>query len=120
VVAIDDKGLTATVRLHYRPVAEIPGQQKRPFDFGVIGSDVGGIYIQDGHVVRIPPHSPVMSLMQHVVAHVEAETNPRRGSSRACTSQRINRADSASCRRDTLAQPTSISFPGSDQERSVI
>lgn len=74
VLAIDNAARSATVRLFYRPAAEIPGPHQRPFDVGVIGSDAGGIYIENGHVVRIPPNSPVMSFMQHIVAHTESES----------------------------------------------
>lgn len=71
VLAIDNAARTATVRLTYRAAAEIPGPNQRPFDIGVIGSDAGGIYIQNGKVYRIPPYGPVM---QEVIAHNEAST----------------------------------------------
>lgn len=74
VLEINDSARSATVRLYYRSAAEIPGPHQRPFDLGLIGSDAGGIYIQNGHVVRIPPNSPVLSLMEHVVAHIESES----------------------------------------------
>src|SRR5205814_6244170 len=48
VLAIDDAARSATVRLYYRPAAEMPGPHERPFDLGVIGSDAGALYIQNG------------------------------------------------------------------------
>lgn len=72
VLALDDASHTATVRLFYRPGAEIPGPHQRPFDVGVTGSDAGTIYLQHGKVVRIPPRGPSVSLLNHVAAYAEA------------------------------------------------
>ncbi len=36
VLAIDDAAHTATIRLSYRPAAEIPGPHERPFEIGPI------------------------------------------------------------------------------------
>ena len=74
VLAINDAARTATIRLFYRPAAERPGPHQRPFDIGVIGSDAGGIYIQGGVVRHIPPHSPLLQIMQQITAHNEAAT----------------------------------------------
>lgn len=74
VLAIDDAAHTATVRLSYHAAAEIPGPHQRPFEIGPIGSDVGGIYVQHGHVVHIQPYGPLTLLMLHIAAHSEAES----------------------------------------------
>jgi hypothetical protein len=72
VLAIDDATRTATVRLAYRPGAEIPGPRQHPFDFGVIGGDAGQIHIQGGKVVKVPPYGPSIALLGHVAAFAEA------------------------------------------------
>lgn len=72
VLSINDAAHTATVRLHYRPAAERPAPQQRQFDFGLVGSDGGGVYIEGGKIHRIPPYGPVMQLMRQITAHTDA------------------------------------------------
>jgi len=72
VININEAAHTATVRLHYRPAATIPGPHQRPFDIGVVGSDSGGIYIQGGTVHRIPPYTPVIQIMRQLTAYTAA------------------------------------------------
>ena len=72
VLAINDAADTATIRLSYRPAAEQPGPNQRPFQVGPVGSDGGGIYIQGGTVHHIPPSGPIIQIMQQITDHTDA------------------------------------------------
>jgi hypothetical protein len=72
VLAINDAAHTATIRLSYRPAAEQPGPNQRPFQVGPVGSDGGGIYIQGGTVHHIPPSGPIIQIMQQITDHTDA------------------------------------------------
>jgi hypothetical protein len=74
VIAIDNAAHTATVRLSYRAAVKPPGPHQRPLEIGPIVDDGVNFYVQNGHVVRIPPQGPLMQIMQQVVAHTEAST----------------------------------------------
>ncbi len=69
VISIDDGAPAATIRLSYRPAPERPGPHQRPFEFGIIGSDAGGIYLQGGVLHRIPPYGPILQIMQQINAY---------------------------------------------------
>jgi hypothetical protein len=43
-------------------------------EIGPIVDEGVNFYVQNGHVVRIPPQGPLMQIMQQVVAHTEAST----------------------------------------------
>jgi hypothetical protein len=43
-------------------------------EIGPIVDEGVNFYVQNGHVVRIPPHGPLMQIMQQVVVHTEAST----------------------------------------------
>ncbi|QIG50576.1 hypothetical protein G5V57_24305 [Nordella sp. HKS 07] len=79
VIAIDNSARTATVRLSYRAAAKPPGPHQRPFELGPLVDEGINFYVQNGHVVRIPPHGPLMQIMQQVIAHTEASTIPDTG-----------------------------------------
>jgi hypothetical protein len=72
VLAINDAAHTATIRLSYRPAAEPPGPRQRPFELGLLGSDVGPIYIEGGTVHIGPPYGPVTQIMQQITAYTDA------------------------------------------------
>lgn len=73
VLSIDPLGLSATLRLRYRPAAD-DGIEGRII--GGVARDGGGWIIVGGHVVPVPPHTPLYAVLQQVSVLHASEAIP--------------------------------------------
>jgi hypothetical protein len=75
VLAVDPVGLTATIRLRYRtPQAQDDAIHGRPL-FGVdVGG--GGLIVVGGKVVPVPPHSPLVRVLEQIAVLHGASSLP--------------------------------------------
>jgi hypothetical protein len=113
VLSIDSKGETAHLRLVYRPAIQLPRLEPGRL-FGGVAVGGGGIVIIGRKIVRIPPRSPLLRLMDQASVYENSEAIPY-PSLRTAVRQRSLQA-MVSVAQQELSQIQQFSSPAPEEE----
>jgi hypothetical protein len=89
VLSISAQGHTARIRLHHRPAGRLPTPGGAGISFGGIEVDGGGAILLNGRMIRIPPWSPLVRVIEQLAMHEMVRDTAARGAARRSALQDI-------------------------------